>query len=694
MTTMVMLRFLFHIIIIMHLLLASGKLDLQFLHDPIMAQPGCDLTCGDVEIPYPFGMKDPKCYAEEWFQIECKSNHTPYLKLINLEVTAIDVNISTVEVKNPVFHRKCHDGGRDSSLSRPKPTIEDPAGISLRGSPFVYSNKRNTFVAFGCNILGFLHSNRSVVAGCVSVCGPKEFTRLKKLVASGKKVNLGCHGKFCCVASIPSHLSEYEVTMEDIRNGSIAPGCDDYALIAKKWREELTWMVNQKESELKKNVSHYAHAVLEFEILNWINIEATNAECLKTNVTSSKMEHSGWRCKCRVGFHGNPYIAGGCVVIRDRWYHSEGTPTKELMVVYLLLCDKCIGLLSSLGSIILLLGLRWLYEVERKRIAKKSRESFFKKNGGVLLEKVLSSSEGSFDKFKLFSLKELEKATNHFNVNRILGNGGEGTVYKGMLLDGKIVAVKKFKVQGKIEQFINEFAILSQIDHRNVVKLLGCCLETEIPLLVYEFIPNGTLFQYLHDQDAYLPMTWEMRLKIAIEVAGALFYLHSAASKPIYHRDIKSTNILLDEKYNAKVADFGTSKMIAIEDTHLTTLVKGTFGYLDPEYFHTSQFTDKSDVYSFGVVLVELLTGQKPVSFVAPDEAQNLASYFILCMEEKRVFDIIDKRIMWEGRRKHINAVAKLAKRCLDLKGIKRPSMKEVSMQLYGIWELQRNSRA
>ncbi|MED6205200.1 hypothetical protein PIB30_015763 [Stylosanthes scabra] len=652
-----------------------------------MAQPGCDSMCGDVEIPYPFGMNDPKCYAEEGFQIECrgKHNHKPYLKLINLEVTAIDVNTSTVEVKNPIFHRKCHPGGIDYSPSHPNVTIQGSANISLRGSPFVYSNKRNTFLAFGCNILGFLHSNRTTVAGCVSVCGRNESRRLRKLVTMGKKVRLGCHGKFCCVASLPSHLSEFNVTMEDIRNGSIAPGCNDYALITKQWKQESTWMLNEKGSQRKKNVNDYAIAVLEFEILDLTKIEATNAECRESNVTSSNMgKNSGWRCKCRVGFHGNPYIAGGCVVIRDRWYHPKGTPTKELMV----------GLLSSLGSIILLVGLRWLYETERKRIAKKSRESFFKKNGGLLLQKVVSSSEGSFDKFKLFSLKDLEKATNHFNPNRILGNGGQGTVYKGMLVDGKIVAVKKFKVDGKIEQFINEFVILSQIDHRNVVKLLGCCLETEIPLLVYEFIPNGTLFEYLHEQDEYLPMTWEMRLKIAIEVAGALFYLHSAASKPIYHRDIKSTNILLDEKYNAKVADFGTSKMIAIEDTHLTTLVKGTFGYLDPEYFHTSQFTDKSDVYSFGVVLVELLTGQKPVSFVAPGEAQNLASYFILCMEENRVFDIIDKRIMWEGRREHINAVAKLAKRCLDLKGIERPSMKEVTMELYGIWEMQRNSSA
>ncbi|KAJ0020340.1 hypothetical protein Pint_32669 [Pistacia integerrima] len=158
-----------------------------------------------------------------------------------------------------------------------------------------------------------------------------------------------------------------------------------------------------------------------------------------------------------------------------------------------------------------------------------------------------------------------------------------------------------------------------------------------------------------------------MRLRIAGEVAEALCYLHSSASMPICHRDIKSTNILLDEKYRAKVADFGTSTSIAVDQTRVTTKVLGTFGYLDPEYFRSSQFPDKSDVYSYGVVLVELLTGQKPISSARSEEFKGLVAYFFHCMEENHLYDIVDAQVLKLGRKEEIMCMANLAKRCLNM---------------------------
>ncbi|GMI85443.1 RESISTANCE TO FUSARIUM OXYSPORUM 1 [Hibiscus trionum] len=246
-----------------------------------------------------------------------------------------------------------------------------------------------------------------------------------------------------------------------------------------------------------------------------------------------------------------------------------------------------------------------------------------------------------------------------------------------MLTDGSIVAIKKSKlVEVKLQQFINEVMILSQINHRNVVKLLGCCLETKVPLLVYEFVPNGTLYHLIHEPNEEFPLTWKMRFRIA----NALSYLYSAASVPIYHRDIKSSNILLDDKYKAKVSDFGTSISVALEKTHVTTRVQGTFGYLDPEYFRSSKFAEKSDVYSFGVVL-EIVTGQKPISSSESEEvARSLVNFFLHSMEENSPLDIVDPMIMKAGQEEDIIAVAKLAKRCLNLNGKKRPTMKQVAL--------------
>ena len=340
-----------------------------------------------------------------------------------------------------------------------------------------------------------------------------------------------------------------------------------------------------------------------------------------------------------------------------------------------------------MGILFLIAIIYGLCKLIMKTKARRQKERFFKRNGGLLLKQQEEADQSLVNKTILFTSRELEKATDNFNENRIIGRGGQGTVYKGMLVDGRIVAVKKSKAvdESQIEQFINEVVILSQVNHRNVVKLLGCCLETEVPLLVSEFISNGTLYDRLHKETDGFPISLNMRLQIATEVAGAVAYLHSATSIPIYHRDIKTTNILLDDKHRAKVSDFGTSRFVSLDQTHLTTLVKGTFGYLDPEYFQSSQFTEKSDVYSFGVVLLELLTGERPISLTRFGENRSLAAHFLLAMEEGHVMSIFDAMVIKEGTRDVLLAVANLSLRCLNFNGKNRPTMKGVAIELENI---------
>ncbi|KAK1400871.1 wall-associated receptor kinase-like 2 [Heracleum sosnowskyi] len=344
-----------------------------------------------------------------------------------------------------------------------------------------------------------------------------------------------------------------------------------------------------------------------------------------------------YSCSC---YHGYKAV-GNYTCISD-----EDDVNKASIVFAIATC-------AGLGVLLVLAATWWLCKVVKRRKIRKLKEKNFERNGGLLLHQQVSSSEGHVDA-TLFTSKALEMATDRYSKDRILGQGGQGTVYKGMLTDGRIVAVKKSKIEdeSKKEQFINEVVLLSKINHRNIVKLHGYCLETEVPLLVYEFIPNGTLYVYIHDHSEDFPLTWDIRVRLAIEIAGSLFYLHSAASIPIFHRDIKSSNILLDEKYRAKLADFGTSKSIAIDQTHLTTRVQGLKPILAPR---------------------------------AHDEGRSLATHFILTMKENRIFDILDPRIAKEGKREEITTFSNIAYRCLNLNGRKRPTMKQITAELESI---------
>ncbi|ESR56042.1 hypothetical protein CICLE_v10024273mg, partial [Citrus x clementina] len=289
---------------------------------------------------------------------------------------------------------------------------------------------------------------------------------------------------------------------------------------------------------------------------------------------------------------------------------------------------------------------------------------------------------------QIFTKSELAQATGNYDTRLFLGEGGFASVYKGVLPDCTPVAVKKPKAVGKIpmnQVFQHELRVVSQINHKNVVKILGVCLETKVPLLVYEFVPNGTLFEHIHDKSSQVLRNWRTCLRIAAEIASALDYLHSLASPPIIHGDVKSTNILLDDNYKAKLADFGSSMLISSDNqTAMTTKKIGTFFNLDPEYVITGKLTEKSDLYSFGVVLAELLTGLKPVSgmALASNEGISMVQYFLYSIENNSLRQILNFQVADESEMEEIETVAELASKCLSLSGRRRPTMKQVSEEL------------
>lgn len=242
----------------------------------------------------------------------------------------------------------------------------------------------------------------------------------------------------------------------------------------------------------------------------------------------------------------------------------------------------------------------------------------------------------------------------------------------------------KIRDNNSVVQFINEMKLLYSVSHPNLVRILGCCVEEGQQILVLEFMPNGTLSQHLHRKNGTV-LPWRTRLTIASETASAIAYLHSAMDPPIYHRDIKSSNILLDFNFRSKVADFGLSRFGLTDKSHISTTPQGTPGYVDPQYEQNFHLSDKSDVYSFGVVLVEMLTALKVVDFARPTYEVNLAALAVDRIGKGCVEEIIDPFLLpdadsWTNY--SIHKVAELAFRCLDSIRDLRPTMVEVAEEL------------
>ncbi|KAJ6312590.1 hypothetical protein OIU77_014166 [Salix suchowensis] len=294
--------------------------------------------------------------------------------------------------------------------------------------------------------------------------------------------------------------------------------------------------------------------------------------------------------------------------------------------------------------------------------------------------------DGVYLSIPIFSYTELGQATNNFDSEKELGDGGFGTVYYGKLKDGREVAVKRLYEHNykRVKQFMNEVEILTRLHHKNLVCLYGCTSRRSRELLlVYEYIPNGTVADHLHgDLAKSSPLTWPIRMSIAIETASALAYLHAS---DIIHRDVKTNNILLDTNFSVKVADFGLSRLFPSDATHVSTVPQGTPGYVDPEYHQSYQLTDKSDVYSFGVVLIELISSMPAVDITRHRHEINLSNLAIIKIQKCAFDELIDSGLGYnsdEEVKRMTTSVAELAFQCLHHDKEMRPSMENVLHQL------------
>ncbi|CAL4999767.1 unnamed protein product [Urochloa decumbens] len=663
----------------------------------LIGKPGCQTRCGDVDVPYPFGIGTGtggvNC-SLPGFEIGCASTGSGSTVAPILAGTDIAVlNLSVMprpeaRVLLPVAWQCFNSTGDNTGYSYSMVRF-NPAGV------YRISDTRNELFVLGCNTLIYTNSGppgrygNTFYTGCMTFCNDSQSAQ------DGK-----CAGVGCCHVDIPPELTDNWMQFGDtsIWSHEDQEFCPcDYGFIVEKGYYLF------RASDLTMPVNRTMPLRLDWAIRSGGNSSSSSMSC---TAAKNKPQYAcvsghsecvdstngpGYFCNCTQGYEGNPYIVGGCKnidectrpteypchgVCRDiegsyeckcrAGYQNNGDPKEQpCSPKFPLAAQLALGI--TLGvSLLIVATLLTLMVIHKRRM-----NEYFKKNGGSVLQKVES--------IKIFTKDELNKITK--NNSEVLGQGGFGKVYKGTLEDSSMVAVKSsIEVnEERKEDFTNEVTIQSQMIHRNILKLVGCCLEVDVPMLVYEFAAKGSLQDVLHREGAdRLPIPLDLRLEIAIGSAEGLRYMHSLTNHTIRHGDVKPDNILIDDHWIPKISDFGLSKLLKV-DNHIATMVIGCMSYLDPVFMKTGLLTQKSDVYSFGAVLLELITRKK---IVYGKNNSLIIEFCRLYEKEGSGRAMFDKDIATEENIFILEEIGKLAIECLKDDVNDRPDMNEVAEQL------------
>ncbi|KAF8665841.1 hypothetical protein HU200_053920 [Digitaria exilis] len=590
-------------------------------------RPDCPTMCGNTDIPYPFGIGDG-CSQSKGFTITCSNSYNPARAFTAGAYQVINITLETGEVR--IFTGVAH-------ICFDPPASNETKWYNFTGSPFLISSEKNEFTGLGCStvaLLGGKHleDDGSYLSGCITTCNSLDD-------AAG---DVNCTGNGCCRTAIRDALSTVKVGWS---KAAMTKGCS-YAFLAEKgWYYNFSRIYHLNGTG---EMSFHRQAVNKNVVplvLNWAM--STDGDCLSAN---SKRDDNitngrGYLCRCSNGYDGNPYVVGvgGC----------KTTLVAGLLMVLLL--------------------------KEHKR---RMRRGFFDKNGGEIMK--------SMD-ITTFTESELEKITNHYDT--LIGRGAFGKVFRGTTHQNLRVAVKRSVIEGMKpshshddgHDLVNEIAIQFQVSHENLVRLVGCCLETDVPMLVFEYVSNGNLYNVLHCDSTPRVLPLPARLDIAIGSAKALAYMHSHGGRSLVHGDIKPGNILLGDNFTPKVSDFGSSKL---ESIARHGRVMADMSYIDPVYMKTGCFTRESDVYSFGVVLLELIT-RKTARY---RNNNSLPVDFVKCCKEegnaRKMYDTAivscdgDDAQQYHRYVECLDRIGMLAVRCLKEDKDERPSMAEVVEEL------------